>query len=68
LVCAPLGGQVAAWAGSRVFESVLFGVTPTDPSIYLIVAMVLLFTSVAAARLPARHASRVDLLTAPRAE
>lgn len=68
MACAPLGGQVAAWAGSRVFESVLFGVTLTDPSIYLIVVMVLLLMGVAAAWLPARRASRVDPLTALKAE
>jgi putative ABC transport system permease protein len=68
LACDPLGGQVAAWAGFRVFESVLFGVTPTDPSIYLIGVMVLLLMGVAAAWLPARRVSRVDPLTALRAE
>ena len=68
MACAFFGGQVAAWAGSRVFESVLFGVTPADPSIYLIVVMVLLIMGVADAWLPARRASRVDPLTALGAE
>lgn len=61
-------GLAAAWAGSRVFESVLFGVKPTDPLVYAGVVLVLLATGLAAAWLPARRASRVDPLIALRAE
>jgi predicted permease len=68
LVAGAAIGLAAAWAGSRIFESVLFGVTPTDPLVYASVVFVLLATGLAAAWLPARRASRVDPLIALRAE
>jgi predicted permease len=61
-------GLPAAWAASRSVESMLFGLTPTDPA--AIGGAIVLLTTAAqlAAYLPARRASRVDPLTALRHE
>jgi predicted permease len=61
-------GLPAAWAASRWVESMLFGLTPTDPAA-IGGAIVLLATAAQlAAYLPARRASRVDPLAALRHE
>ncbi len=61
-------GLPAAWAASRWVESMLFGLTPTDP--VAIGGAIVLLTAAAqlAAYLPARRASRVDPLVALRQE
>ncbi|GMV23176.1 MAG: hypothetical protein AMXMBFR57_31250 [Acidimicrobiia bacterium] len=60
-VCIGLAiGVPAAWWLSRGFASLLFGVTPTDISVYATVGAVLMVTAFAAAWLPARRAARVD--------
>jgi ABC-type antimicrobial peptide transport system permease subunit len=61
-------GLPAAWAASRWVESMLFGLTPTDPAA-LGGAVVLLATAAQlAAYLPARRASRLDPVMVLRAE
>ena len=60
-----IGLPLALWM-SRGFATLLFQVGPTDPSIYLIVAVTVMLTAVAAALLPARRASRVDPLVSLR--
>jgi putative ABC transport system permease protein len=61
-------GLPAAWAASRWVESMLFGLTPTDPA--AIGGAIVLLTAAAqlAAYLPARRASRLDPVMALRAE
>jgi hypothetical protein len=61
-------GLSAAWAASSWFTSVVFGVTPTSPTIYLVVAGVVVAVALVAALVPAMHASRLDPLTALRSE
>jgi ABC-type antimicrobial peptide transport system permease subunit len=61
-------GLLGAWAGSRVLESALFGVSPTDAWTFLGVAVFLTFVSVMAISFPAYRASCVDPLIATRAE
>ena len=61
-------GLPAAWAASRWVQSMLFGLTPTDP-VAIGGAIALLVTAAhLAAYLPARRASRVDPLVALRHE
>ncbi|MFI5177047.1 MAG: ADOP family duplicated permease [Vicinamibacterales bacterium] len=63
-VAAGLGvGLAGAWFASRVLQQQLFGVTPTDPVIYLAVAFALGAAALLAAWLPARRAARVDPTT-----
>jgi predicted permease len=59
-------GAAGAQAVSRLMTSLLFGVKPSDPATYVIVAAVLLATAVAATYIPARRAMRVDPMAALR--
>jgi predicted permease len=65
-----VGGIVAGLAGAlaatRLVESLLFGVSPTDPGTIGAAALVLLGASCAAGYLPAARASRVDPVVALR--
>jgi len=61
-------GLGAAWAGSRLLESMLFGITTTDPATFAGVALFLLLVAGAASFVPARRASTVDPLIATRSE
>ena len=58
----------AAWFASRWVQSMLFGLTPTDPATIAGAGLVLLTAALIAAYLPARRASRVDPMTALRHE
>jgi hypothetical protein len=60
-------GIPAAVAGSRLLQTLVFGVSPTDPMTYAVIAALALATSVAAAVLPAVRASRVDPVSALKA-
>lgn len=53
-------GIPAALAASRVTRSLLFGVTPAAPVVYLVTAGALLIAALAATLIPARRASRID--------
>jgi putative ABC transport system permease protein len=59
-------GLAGAFGLSRVVEQYLFGVTPTDPVTYAIVALVLTSATIAACFIPARQAMRVDPVVALR--
>jgi ABC-type antimicrobial peptide transport system permease subunit len=61
-------GLSAAWAASSWFASVVFGVTPTSPGVYLVVAGVVVTVALVAALVPALRASRLDPLTALRTD
>ena len=60
-------GLAGALATTRVMQSLLFGVSATDPLTLGVVTVLLLGVAVAAAWLPARRASRVDPVEALRA-
>src|SRR5436305_2910927 len=62
-----LGLVGAAWATS-VFSSLLFGVTPTDPAVFISVAVLLTLVGLVASSLPAYSATRVDPLAVIRHE
>jgi predicted permease len=53
---------------TRLLATMLFEIRPTDPTTYAIVAGVLALTAVAACQIPVWRATRVDPLTALRAE
>jgi predicted lysophospholipase L1 biosynthesis ABC-type transport system permease subunit len=61
-------GIPAAVASTRYLESLLFGLSPTDPRALAAAAAVMVAVAFAAGYVPARRASRVDPLTALRAE
>jgi putative ABC transport system permease protein len=61
-------GTAAALALGRVMEGLLFGVEARDPATFLTVAAVLITVSFAASAVPALRATRVDPVTALRAE
>ena len=61
-------GAGAAWLLTDLARSLLFGLTPTDPGVFIVAASVLAAASLAAGWLPARRASRVDPLVALRHE
>jgi predicted permease len=61
-------GVVAALATTRVLESLLFEVQPGDPTVLLLVSMILLLVSLLASLVPARRAARTDPSDALRAE
>jgi putative ABC transport system permease protein len=61
-------GLGAAVAVTRVLQTFLFGVTPTDPMAFTVVTLLLMAVGLMAAWLPARRATRIDPCAALRAE
>ena len=61
-------GTLGAFAGAKVLQSQLYGLSATDGFTYLLAALPLLATAFVACLLPARRATRVDPLVALRAE
>ncbi|MEO6995960.1 MAG: ABC transporter permease [Lacunisphaera sp.] len=61
-------GLVGAFLLSRSMTSMLFGVTPTDPIVYVVVSLVLIAVALLASYLPARRAAKIDPLVALRDE
>jgi ABC-type lipoprotein release transport system permease subunit len=59
---------MAALAGSRLLESLLFEVGPRDPGVFAVTTIALMATAVFACWLPARRAARLSPLDALRAE
>ena len=53
-------GVAGAVAMTRVMQSLLFGVTPTDPFTYALVSVLVAATALAACYVPARRAARLD--------
>jgi predicted permease len=61
-------GLAGAVAVTRVLQTFLFGVTPTDPIAFTVVTALLMAVGLLAAWLPARRATRIDPSAALRAE
>jgi len=61
-------GVLGAIGLSRLTSSLLYGVSPSDPSTYVAVAVIIGVVAVAACVVPTRRATRVDPLEAIRAD
>jgi ABC-type antimicrobial peptide transport system permease subunit len=61
-------GAIAAAGLTRFANSLLFGVTPTDPTAFALAACALASSTLAAGYLPARRAARVEPMTALRCD
>jgi putative ABC transport system permease protein len=61
-------GLTAAYAGSRLIESLLYGISPRDPGVFTAMTCLLLTVALAACWLPARRAANLSPLEALRAE
>jgi ABC-type antimicrobial peptide transport system permease subunit len=61
-------GVPAAIAGTRVIQTLLFGLEPGDPALLAASALLLVLVAVGAAYVPARRASNLDPLVALRTE
>jgi putative ABC transport system permease protein len=63
-----VAGLAAAFAGSRLLESLLYGIGPRDPAVFTVTTLVLLAVALAACWVPAHRASRLSPLDALRSE
>jgi ABC-type antimicrobial peptide transport system permease subunit len=61
-------GVALAFLGARAVRSVVYGISPLNPVLYLSVSCVLFAVALAAAFFPARRAAAVDPMTNLRAE
>ena len=63
-----VGGLAASAAVVRLIRSMLYETKPLDPSVFAIVAAILLIVAAFACIMPARRASRLDPMQALRIE
>ena len=61
-------GVISALALQRVIGKLLFGISPTDPLTFTVIALLLIGVALLACWIPARRATKVDPLTALRSE
>jgi putative ABC transport system permease protein len=61
-------GALVSFAVMRSLSSLLFNITPTDPTTFVLIALLLSCVALLASYLPARRATKVDPLVALRYE
>jgi predicted permease len=61
-------GLAGAWMLTRLLSNLVYGVSPRDPVAFILAPLVLLAIAILATLLPARRATRIDPVTAMRAE
>ena len=61
-------GVLASFAATRVLDSLLFGVSSTDPMTFVVTPLLLAGAALVATYIPAHRATRVDPLLALRGE
>jgi ABC-type antimicrobial peptide transport system permease subunit len=61
-------GLIGALLTTRLLQSMLFGVSATNPVIFTVNAVILMAVALAACLIPARRASRIDPMQALRHE
>ena len=63
-----VAGVIAAAVAAPYLESLLFGLNPRDPAVFVVVAIAFPMVAMAAAYVPARRATRIDPVTVLRGE
>ena len=61
-------GLAGAAAGTRLLEGMLFGITPLDPTTFVVVSVIFGLVAMCASYLPARRATKVNPIIALRTE
>ncbi|PYT68208.1 MAG: hypothetical protein DMG39_21790 [Acidobacteria bacterium] len=68
MTCGVLVGVAAALLLTRLLESMMYGVSPRDPIVFVLVGLVMIAVSLIACYVPARRAMKIDPIVALRYE